>query len=74
MYSIFVQPTGRVTAAEIQRKLNDMQLTVPSEGHRRRMFHLGEIERICARGIIYANQDFDILSTALRFAENYRPE
>ena len=66
MYKLTVQSNGQsktLRSAEIQRLVGESKPTHPET-----MAHLCAIEHIEARGIKYANQDFDVLSAAYRFA------
>lgn len=66
MYSLTIQDAGQsrtLRSAEIQRLVGERK-----PNHPETMTHLFAIETIEARGIKYANQDFDVLSAAYRFA------
>ena len=69
MYSLALQSNRRITSAQLQRALSLVDCEIGGELHGRRMGHLGAIEEIEARGIRYANQDFDVLSAALNFLD-----
>lgn len=74
MYSLHLQSGNRITSAELQHTLGALQLDYDTETNRARMAHLSSIERLEARGISYANQDFDVLSRALNFLDAVAPE
>src|SRR3990167_3151719 len=74
MYVIKLTSGGFIQSAVIQRALADLPLECGSELHKRRMQQLGVIEHLEARGMAYANQDFDVLSSALNFVDAVAPD
>lgn len=74
MYGLSLQSGGWVRSADLQRALSDLPFECGSELHSRRMAFLGSIESLEARGMLYSNQDFDVLSGALNFLDAVAPE
>jgi hypothetical protein len=62
MYCLKIANGPLLRSEEIAR------MVAARDGHPDTMRHLGAIERIEARGIVYSNQDFDVLSAAYSFA------
>ena len=72
MYRLHLHSGGAVSSAELQHALGQLergQLT-----HETRMRHLAALEALEARGMRYANQDFDVLSAALNFLDAVLPD
>ena len=72
MYALYLTTGQRITSAELQRALGDLDLS-GAELLKRRMNILCDIESIESRGIRYSNHDFDVLSGALNFLDAVEP-
>jgi hypothetical protein len=70
MYGISLCGGGFIRSAEIQAALanvvNEAQDGATADSAWR---HLCQIEHLEARGMLYSNQDFDVLSSALNFLD-----
>lgn len=64
-HGISVANRGFIRSHEIERLITDRHGDCDETSR-----HLSAIERLEARGAEYSNQDFDVLSAALRFAES----
>lgn len=69
MHCISIAGGPTLTAAEVARMVND-RANRNSTYDPEPMRHLAAIERIGCRGISYSNEDFDVLSAALRYARS----
>lgn len=71
MYALHLRNGKTITSAMLQHAIGAVtgEMTRVTAGH-----HLGAIERLEARGMTHANQDFDVLSAALNFLDAVVPE
>ncbi len=74
MYRLILRSGRPITSAQLQQALGQVDAECGTVTHQTRMKHLGAIERLCARGKSYSNEDFDVLSAALNFLDAVVPD
>jgi hypothetical protein len=74
MYRLVLRSGGSITCGQLMGALGAVDAECGTVTHNTRMRHLAELERLGARGMRYANQDFDIMSSALNFLDAVLPE
>lgn len=72
MYGLKLEGNGFIGSLAIKTALG--RLDVSGEIGLRRMREMVAIENLEGRGVRYANQDFDVLSSALNFLDAVAPE
>lgn len=74
MYSLALQRGRSIPSANLMAALASLPFAIGTQMHSRRCDEMASIERLGARGMRYANQDFDVLSSALNFLDAVAPD